>query len=391
VGSGALDVAIVGAGPAGLAVAIDSARRGLSVAVFERSESVADKACGEGVMPPGVRALHELGLRKGSFAGECRSFRSIRYIDEDGACAEGALPGEALAIRRVALVRAMADRAREVGVDLRFGCALASHRRSNGAMLLESDRGPETAAVLVAADGLASRLRQAEGLELRRRGSRRFGLRRHFRLPPWTSSVEIHLGPGAEAYVTPVSDDCVGVAFLWAEPDDALHQDQPDARWQQLLAKFPRLLALLEGAPVASKIRGAGPFERVSRTRILDRFALVGDAAGYVDAITGEGISLSLLSAAALARVLPDAIAHGASRAALEPYDREFVRLFRSYAFLTRSVLAIARRPRLRRSAVLLLRRYPGLFDWLLARTIGSGADTRSDQAQRWFDDASSM
>jgi flavin-dependent dehydrogenase len=384
-----LDVAIVGAGPAGLAVAIASARRGLSVAVFERSEEVADKACGEGVMPPGVRALAELGLGPASFPGECRTFRSIRYVDGDGTSAEGALPGEALAVRRVALVRAMVDRAREVGADLRFGCALASHRRVGGAMQLESIRGQETAAVLVAADGLGSHLRQAEGLEVRRRGWRRFGLRRHFHRCPWTSAVEIHLGQGAEAYVTPVADDCVGVAFLWGESEKAARPDPVENRWQELLRKFPRLRHLLDGAPAASKLRGAGPFERSSRTRVLDRFALVGDAAGYVDAITGEGISLSLLSAAALARVLPDAITRGADRTSLAPYDREYVRLFRRYAFLTRSVLAIVRRPRVRRSAVLALRRSPAMFDWLLAKAIGSSPDNETGQAQRCLDDAS--
>ncbi len=101
--------------------------------------------------------------------------------------------------------------------------------------------------------------------------------------------------------------------------------------------------------------------------RTLHRFALVGDAAGYVDAITGEGVSLSLLSAAALARVLPDALARGADRASLAPYEREFARLYRSYALLTRAVLAIARRPRVRRGALLVLRRFPRLFDCALS------------------------
>src|SRR5688572_15282569 len=65
-----LDVAVVGGGPAGLAVAIETARRGLNVAVFERQEGPVDKACGEGVMPPGVRALDALGVRSRLLPGE---------------------------------------------------------------------------------------------------------------------------------------------------------------------------------------------------------------------------------------------------------------------------------------------------------------------------------
>jgi 2-polyprenyl-6-methoxyphenol hydroxylase-like FAD-dependent oxidoreductase len=360
----ALDVAVVGAGPAGLAVAIEAARRGLSVAVFERAGASPDKACGEGIMPAGVRALERLGVRARLPAGECRAFRGIRYVDTDGTSAEGTFSGAALAVRRTALVGAMAERAREVGADLRYGCELAAYRRSRDEVRLESDRGRETARMLVAADGLGSRLRQGEGLEVPLRGARRFGLRRHFARAPWSSCVEIHLGDGAEAYVTPVSEACVGLAFLWRElPSPPAH----GSPWDRLARKFPRLMELLQEASPISSIRGAGPLERVSRARTRDRFALVGDAAGYVDAITGDGISLSLRSAEVLARVLPDALVRGADRRALAPYEREFARLFRSYALLTRFVLAVARRPRMRKRALRVLRRFPRLFDGVLS------------------------
>src|SRR5690242_11335965 len=98
-----LDVAVIGAGPAGLAAAIESARRGLRVAVFERRAEPVDKACGEGVMPPGVQALETLGVRSRLRAHECTEFRGIRYIDMDGTTAEGMLPTAGLAVRRVAL------------------------------------------------------------------------------------------------------------------------------------------------------------------------------------------------------------------------------------------------------------------------------------------------
>jgi flavin-dependent dehydrogenase len=210
----------------------------------------------------------------------------------------------------------------------------------------------------------------AEGLDLARPGPRRFGLRRHFACAPWSSSVEVHLGDGAEAYVTPVSDACVGVAFLWTlsdSPKGPSSDESLEGPWFRLAHKFPSLMARLDGAPPASRIRGAGPFDRASRARTRDRFALVGDAAGYVDAITGEGVSLSLLSAAALARVLPDALAKGGDRASLRPYERDFKTLFRRYALLTRAVLAISRRRRVRRSVLLALRRFPALFDGVLS------------------------
>ena len=365
-----LDVAVVGAGPAGLAVAIESARRGLRVAVFERRGDPVDKACGEGVMPPGVRALSALGVRSRLLAHECAEFGGIRYIDVDGTTAEGTLPASGLAVRRVALTRAMAERARELGADLRFDCAFRAHRMQGEAVVLDTEEGPAQARMLVAADGLCSPLRRAENLEAPIGSARRFGLRQHFRCVPWTSSIEIHLALGAEAYVTPVSTDCIGVAFLWSEAAGNTGTSPHPSRWASLERLFPQLGARLQGAVPCSRLRGAGPLARASRRRTSHRFALVGDAAGYVDAITGEGISLSLLSSMALARILPDALARGASRAALAPYERDFRRLFRRYALATRGVLAIVRRPRLRLAVLRLFRRFPASFDWLLARVI---------------------
>jgi 2-polyprenyl-6-methoxyphenol hydroxylase-like FAD-dependent oxidoreductase len=370
------DVVVVGGGPAGLAVAIETAKRGLSVALFEQQPRLADKACGEGVMPEGVRALETLGVRKRLPPDQSREFQSIRYVDSDGTAAEGRLPAPGLAVRRTALVQAMAERARELGAELRFGSAVRSHRRSNGSIVLDIDRGIVTTRMLVGADGLASRLRRAEKLDVDCRVPRRFGLRRHFRCAPPSPSVEVHLAEGAEAYITPVSDSCVGVAFLWSErdvssfPSPGVHP--PETRWRRLERKFPQLAPLLEGATPCSRLRGAGPFARAVRCCTQDRFALVGDAAGYVDAITGEGISMSLLSAIALARILPDALQKGAHRATLAPYEREFTRIFGSYARTARAVLAVVRRPHLRRGILLSLARFPSLFDRLLAIAIAT-------------------
>jgi flavin-dependent dehydrogenase len=361
------DVAIVGGGPAGLACSIEAARRGLSVVLLEKRAFPCDKACGEGVMPEGLRALEDLGVRPLLSPKDCAPFRGIRYEQEDGSWAEGSLPdGGGLGIRRVALSTAMVTRARDEGVDLREQVDVKGFGREPNGVVLETSQGFIEAAMLVAADGLASPLRRAAGLETIARGPRRFGVRRHFCAAPWSDLVEIHFTEHAEAYVTPAGERRVGVAFLW-DADRARGPLSFDA----LLARFPRLASRLEGALPDSAIRGSGPLERAATSPVADRFALLGDAAGYIDAITGEGISLALVSARALGETLPDAILKGATKASLRPYERALQKAFFRYEMLTRGLLSLAARPALRRRVIRLLGRSPTLFKRVLQVAVG--------------------
>ncbi|HZJ54543.1 MAG TPA: FAD-dependent oxidoreductase [Myxococcaceae bacterium] len=364
--SAPVEVAVVGGGPAGLAVAAMAARRGLSVTLLERSPLPHDKACGEGVMPPGLRVLDRLGVLARIPPGESGAIRGVRYVQEDGSTLEGGLPGAGgLGIRRTALSSVLLETARSAGAEVRDRTTLRSHRRTAEAMVLETDAGELLARVLVAADGLHSPLRRAEGLEVPARGQRRFGLRQHFLTEPWTDRVEVHLSPDAEAYVTPCGPSRVGVAFLWS--DEGLRERASIAA---LLARFPFLGRRLTCAEPDSEPRGAGPFLQRARRRVAERLVLLGDAGGYVDAITGEGMSVALVCAEALAACLPEAVRREGDVRAFRPYVATARREFRKYAWTARAVLALARRPVLRRGVVDLLGRRPAAFEWLLARTV---------------------
>ncbi len=358
------DAVVVGGGPAGLAFAAFAAGRGLDVLVLDRREGPLDKACGEGLLPAGVRALEPLGVLARIPATDRATLRAIRWIDPIAGEARLALPPPGgVAVRRTALSAALLARAREAGAEVVQGAAVVRHRRLPDAIVAEGPFGEAAARVLVAADGLNSPTRRREGLTLPPRAPARYGLRRHFAVAPWSEDVEVHFGERAEAYVWPSGPERVGVAFLY-EPGRA-----GDPR--RLLERFPAVARRVAGAAEASAPRGAGPFAQSARARVADRLVLLGDAAGYVDAITGEGLSIAFGCAADLAALLPGALSRGAGADALRGYEGAWRRRFFPYAAWTWALLALSRRPAVRRRVLALAAARPRPFERVVAAAVG--------------------
>src|SRR3990167_5710724 len=224
-------------------------------------------------MPDALASLQALGVAIPLGLG--RAFRGIRYCDGD-LVAEGLFPqGETgLGLRRPQLVAALAERTEAVGARIYWGVgATALHPVG-----LAAAGGRLRASWVVAADGLHSRVRRLAGLARPPGPRMRFGIRRHYRVRPWTDLVEVYWADRAEAYVTPVGEEEVGIALLWSVGKE---------RFDTLLARFPALARRVEGSPRSSEDRGAGPFDQRVRAVVRGNLALLGDAAGYLDAVTG--------------------------------------------------------------------------------------------------------
>ena len=189
--------------------------------------------------------------------------------------------------------------------------------------------GPIAARLVVAADGLHSSLRKASGLEASAGARRRFALRQHYEVQPWTDFVEVYVDAKGEAFATPVSDRCVGVNFVWE--NGAF--ERPSI--PMLASRFPTLRERLGNAPTMSLIKGAGPMAQRARRRSSDRMVLVGDAAGFVDSISGDGLSIAFNSALILGKHLGRILARGATPESIQAYEREARGLYRSYWFVT--------------------------------------------------------
>ncbi len=369
------DVVIAGGGLAGAATALALSKHGMTSVVVDKAEFPRDKPCGEGLLPHGVSLLASLGL--GGVVDACggQPFKGILYRCH-GVTALGDFEGGAVGrgVRRRlldALVRERAAaapgvtllRGRVVGV-LDDGVTLADGRALRGRFL-------------VGADGPRSTVRHALGLDGGAPRRPRYALRRHFRLPagtPLPDRVEVNVVRGYELYVTPVAVDVVGVAALCER--SVLHDGagRPEDRLHALIAACAPVADRLSPATPEGPALACGPLRVRARAPAAGRAFLVGDAAGYVDAITGEGMSLALKTAVLCADVVAGALGGADLAASRARYRRERMNAFRDHALLTFGLVELARHPRFARRAIARLAREPALFSRLLGVNNGTRA-----------------
>lgn len=344
------DIFVIGGGPAGLAMAIAARQRGFRVVVADGAQPPIDKACGEGLLPDGLAALERLGVQVPLTGG--RPFRGIRFLNEESSAdAPFSGNGFGLAVRRTTLHRVLMERAAQLDADLLWGTTVRGIS-SEGVQL---GSGLIRARWIVGADGSNSRVRRWAGLQAGPRPRLRYAFRRHYRVAPWTDHMEVYWGDRCQGYATAVNHEQVCVAL--ASHDSNL-------RLEEGLQALPGLNARLRGAETLSVERGAvtgnRKFRRVSRGNV----ALIGDASGTVDAITGEGLGLAFRQAV----VLADCLRNGN----LSRYEREHRHLALRPSLMARLMLTLDGRPRLQRRTLQVFRRRPDVFRRLLELHIGA-------------------
>jgi flavin-dependent dehydrogenase len=328
------DVFVIGGGPAGLAAAIAIRKAGARVTVADGNAPPVDKACGEGLLPDAVAALDELGVR---VAG--RPLRGIRFcVGELSAYAE--FPRPALGVRRLELHNRLRAAAEDIGVELQWRTPVTGIEPGGR--------------LVIGADGARSLVRRWCGARVRQMTPQRLAWRRHYAVAPWSDFVEVHWSAnygnqGCQLYVTPISDEETGVAVI----------TRPGFTFENGLRLFPRVAARLEGAGCTSALRGAMTETTMVSPVATDRVALVGDASGTVDAITGEGLGLAFRQALAL------------RSCQLNVYERAHRRLAFRPRMMSRVLLLLDRHPQLLEAAMRLFAAQPAAFRRVLALHVG--------------------
>jgi flavin-dependent dehydrogenase len=377
------DVLVVGGGVAGATTARLLAETGHHVILLDRARFPRDKPCGEGVMPTGVRLLDRLGVLAKIPPERRHILRGVGFVvnGRDSVCGDFPDIGEGfnrgLGVKRLVLDHQVLEHARShPAVEVRESePAIDARWPAGGLAEVSTPRARYRARVVVGADGVRSLIRRKLGLELPHGRRRRYGIRAHFtfreerHLPDY---VMVYGDRGAESYTTPVSATELEVALLVERSRMKSFAGRLEPAYDAYLQSLPHLWAVVQGGQRSSEVLACGPFDVWARSRVSDRAILVGDAGGYLDPITGEGISLALQGAYWAAEVVDDALRRDdLSAARLRPYHTRLEQALGHYKILTRAVLSLVRHERL---AGLLVRRLaccPELYSSLLAVNCG--------------------
>ena len=299
-------------------------------------------------MPDALATLASLGVKITERDGY--SFRGIRFANSVHHVDAHFPYGTGVGVRRTRLHSSLAEHAHKAGARVLWNSRLKLLGQNSALVNGEEIKFKW----LVGADGQASFVRRWAGLDAHRKESLRYGFRRHYQIKPWSEYVEVHWGRAGQIYVTPIASDCLCVVYIT--------RDRQSSR-RDILESFPEIAQRLHGAPVLSQQKGA-----VSATRRLHRVAsssvaLIGDASGSADAITGEGLAMTFRQAQELANAI--------EAGSLESYCHAHEQIGRLPHAMGALVLTMDRWPALQVRAMRALASSPAVFHELLSVHMG--------------------
>jgi menaquinone-9 beta-reductase len=359
------EIVVIGGGPAGLSTALICARRGFDTTVVEKRTFPVIKACGEGLMPGGVGSLKRLIPQELINKMQYQKFLGIRYIAPNGECTSGYFSkGDGWGIERSELSKLLSQAVeQEPGIKI-IQNTVATVEGSAEQPIVHFNCQTLSPNLLIAADGLHSSIRRWAGLNGSPSKLKRWGLRQHYKIIPWTNLVEVHWSKDMEAYVTPVSPNTVGVAVL--SNRKLMSSWQKPISLKETLQVFSNLGPKLLLSEAIDQLIGIGPLHQTVRRTGTGKVVLVGDAAGYLDAITGEGISNAMEQALLMDRILEKQKEKPRLDELVIDYSNQLPVLMRSYYWLTWLTLLLHRRPLLVNQVVRIFQKTPWLFNYLL-------------------------
>jgi len=378
------DVVIAGGGPAGSACALALARRGLAVTIVERQKFPRRKVCGEYLNGGAVAALDALGIGA-AVRAVARPLTGIRLVPPQSGAIELPFPTPALACARELLDDLLLQAARAAGASVvraRVEDLARAGERIAGVVVRDEagERRTISGRFVVGADGAGSVVARKLGLVLSNSGSKRFAIGGHYRgFGELDSHVEMYVGAGAYFAINPLASDRSNVMVVVRDRDLAAWAGDVDEGMRGKAARLGRGHRSFAGAARIGPRVSVGPLAFDVSAVAAHGCVLVGDAAGFLNPFTGQGVFLALRGAADAANAIAAAFAQRSSEsAALGAYATNRERDFATRRRLTRVVDVLVDVPFLAHRAVSRLRRKPELGATLLGALAGTIAPERA-------------
>jgi menaquinone-9 beta-reductase len=372
-----VDVAIVGAGPAGSTLAALLAQRGARVALLDRDVFPRDKLCGEflsyDALPilDGLGVLHAIDEKRAPHIERCRVVGSHRTY-------EFALPHAARGVSRLFFDDLLLRTAQRLGATTLDGTT---------ATTLDATRVNDIEAkVVVGAWGRWGRFDQQLGRGfVRDRSHRNFGFKRHYRGQP-SNAIELYSFARGYLGVNSVEGGITNICGLVHASRLAGHKGKWDAFIETIRAEEPRLGELYaRHEPAQENYLSSEPVIFRARSAVEGGVFMIGDASGVIDPLTGNGMAMAIQSALLAAPLLLRLLESPSQRAAIEAQYRDAHRRFfaKRIAWSRRAALLLSR-PRLL-DAALAITGSTRIGEVLLRRTRAS-RDEVEQLAARWFE-----
>ena len=382
------DIVIAGAGPAGSVLATLLAREGRRVLILDRATFPRPKPCGESLNPGGVGALMALGLGEAVERLRPARMKGWALQSPEGISVRADFGGpdvRAWGIPRAALDATLLDCARSAGAEVLEGVTvLGCHEGGRGGrpprLLARTPSGASIELephVVVGADGLRSRVSRSLGWHQSPRGPRKASL--SFRVRGRREESDrgtLFLGGRSTLGIAPVSSDgSQWNVTLVSSPDRSGRipgaeqmAGDPSGLVQERMETAG--IGWLNGPEVTGGPWASGSFHRPTGKTSGPGVLLVGDAAGYYDPLTGQGISRAIRGAALAARAIEGALADGRTNPEFQGYSRALERMIRPTRTVQKVIEFVVSRPALRDAALGALTFTPSIAG-LLVRVTG--------------------
>lgn len=368
------DVLIAGAGPAGAIAATILARAGARVLVLDRARFPRDKLCGDSVNPGALAVLRRLALEDAVSGG--LPIEGMLVTSERVAVAGvyGGVHGRSLRRRDLdlALVWAAAAAGAEIddGVLVEAPVFDARTRVSGLRVKRHGHEAPVGARMVIAADGRHSRVARALGISASARRVQRWAVGAYYAQVDGLSALgEMHVRAGHYVGVAPLPGGIVNACVVTANRRALA---DPAGLLARVLRADPRLAARFAHARPVSTPVCLGPLAVESTAAGVPGLLLAGDAAGFIDPMTGDGLRFAFEGAELAAAEALHALEHGVERAHLRLQDARR-RAFAAKWRFNRTLRALVSSPSAMSAASLSATLAPGL----LRHVIRYAADLR--------------